>query len=251
MKHNRLLTLAAALCLCVFSLHAQTKSGGDFELTIANQTLQAGQEYWIPVEANLSDFQGYQFTLAFDLEKVAFIDMAYGVSREENFGFFLDQGVITTSWNEFGNRVAGNKGQEMLFTLHLRAKQNCQLNSVLILGERHTAPEAYNRKDQQVGVRLNFTKTLENATTFTLRQNTPNPFQDETVIGFFLPEADAVTLTVRDVKGQVLMVRKADFSKGNQLFILRRNELNANGALLYTVETSKSRDTKKMILLER
>lgn len=85
---------------------------------------------------------------------------------------------------------------------------------------------------------------------FYLEQNAPNPWSDRTSIGFFLPEAGAVRLTVRDVRGRILQETRAVFDEGyHQLEVAGANLGTASGLLFYTLKTNRSMETRKMIRL--
>ncbi|MEM1320679.1 MAG: T9SS type A sorting domain-containing protein, partial [Bacteroidota bacterium] len=88
------------------------------------------------------------------------------------------------------------------------------------------------------------------ANEFALFQNQPNPFKDETVIGFNLPQASAATLTIYDVSGRVLKQYNGEYAQGYNEVSLNRSELSAAGVLYYTLETTTESATKKMILIE-
>jgi len=82
-----------------------------------------------------------------------------------------------------------------------------------------------------------------------LKQNTPNPFGAETSIGFTLPKAAKATLTIRDVKGALVYKVEGSYAKGNNLIMLKKEQLGASGVLYYTLETNDFTATKKMIIL--
>jgi hypothetical protein len=84
-----------------------------------------------------------------------------------------------------------------------------------------------------------------------LRQNTPNPFADETVIGFYLPSASRAVLTIRDVKGALVYRTEGNYTKGNHQVLLKQEQLRASGVMYYTLETKDFTATKKLVLLNR
>jgi hypothetical protein len=85
---------------------------------------------------------------------------------------------------------------------------------------------------------------------FELKQNTPNPFAGETVVGFNLPVAGDATLTIQDVTGRTLRVIKGAYAQGYNQVILKSNDLKATGVLYYTLESGEFRATRKMVVLE-
>ncbi len=223
---------------------AEVRTAGKLDVSVANQALKAGQEVSVEFSAaDLASLQGYQFALNFDRSKVELVDLVAGVAKSENFGVFAGEGVITTSWN-------GTAKQGALFTLVLRAKADAQLSDVLSLNNRVLNGEAYDAAGEQLAVNLKFDGKVAAATGFELLQNTPNPFNGETVIGFNLPKAGAATLTISDVNGRILNVNRAQFVKGYNQVILKAEDLKATGVLYYTLEADDFTATKKMIIVE-
>jgi hypothetical protein len=109
--------------------------------------------------------------------------------------------------------------------------------------------EAYNQSEEVIGVQLTFGAEAV-ADRAALRQNVPNPFSEETAIGFYLPKASKAVLTIRDVKGALIYRVEGNYAKGNNQVMLKQNELGASGVMYYTLETSDFTDTKKMVLLK-
>ena len=222
---------------------AEVRTAGTLDINAADAALKAGQEYSVEFNAaELKDIQGYQFSLNLDKSKVELVDIVYGVAKAENFGVFTNEGVITTSWN-------GEAKQGALFTLVLRAKADAQLSNALSLN-RVVSAEAYNQNNEQLNVALKFNGAEVAAQGFELKQNTPNPFNAETVISFNLPKAAAATLTVSDVTGRVIKSVRADYAKGFNQITLKAADLNATGVLYYTLEADDFTATKKMIIVE-
>jgi large repetitive protein len=226
---------------------AEVRTAGTLDINAADAALKAGQEYSVEFNAaDLKNVQGYQFALNLDKSKVELVDIVYGVAKAENFGVFANEGIITTSWNQAGLATAMAK-QGALFTLVLRAKADAQLSSALSLN-RIVAPEAYNGNNDQLDLALTFNKAAV-SNGFELKQNTPNPFNGETLINFNLPKATAATLTISDVTGRILKSVRANYAKGMNQVSLKASDLNASGVLYYTLEAEDFTATKKMILV--
>jgi hypothetical protein len=233
---------------------------------VEDLALKAGNEYRIPFTAeDLADIQGYQFTLNFDRSVLELVDIEYGVAKEEHFAV-IEDGVITTSWNESSSSEAEprtsprtsagvevgdfNDHAATLFNLVLRARTDGQLSELLSVGSRYTQAEAYNQAEETLDIALDFGTGIADGLPFELRQNVPNPWLDRTMISFYLPEADQGTLTVHDVQGRILKVMRAEFAAGENQVELKRSELPTTGVLYYTLETGRHAATKKMIILE-
>lgn len=86
---------------------------------------------------------------------------------------------------------------------------------------------------------------------FRLYQNYPNPFNPATRISFTIPQTLPVTLTIRNILGEVIAVPidKATFKAGEHQIDFNAEGLSA-GLYFYTLETENFRITKAMVLLK-
>jgi len=216
---------------------------GTFPINVEDQPVKAGAEYTVAFKANVSDIQGYQFTLNFDRNALELVEVINGITSDEHFGIFARDGMITTSWN---GQAAGGE----LFSLVFRARADGQLSDLLNVSSRLTVAEAYNTADQTLDVALDFGQDKVVAAGFELFQNMPNPFKGQTIIGFSLPDAANATIKVSDINGRMLKVITGQFNKGYNQIKLNSEELQAGGVLYYTVESADHTATKKMIIIE-
>jgi hypothetical protein len=231
------------------AVKSEIRTNRAFLIEAKDELMKANQQYEIPVRArDLQQIQGYQFTLKYDLAAVELLSMDYGLSKAENFGVFTDKGLITSSWNS--NTTAKHDPNAYLFSLVVKAKTTAKVSDVLKISSQLTSAEAYDVQNQTIGVKLTFDKDrlIDNAL---LHQNQPNPFSDETLIGFYLPKAAKGTLTIRDAKGSLVYSAKTQYVKGENTVLIKRNELRESGVFYYTLETEDFVDTKKMVLLTR
>ncbi|MEM8907550.1 MAG: T9SS type A sorting domain-containing protein, partial [Bacteroidota bacterium] len=222
---------------------------------LLNQQLTAGKEHVIYFTATqFRQLLGYQMTLQLDRAHLDLIDLQPGALSgltAANFGMTRwEEGIITTSWHE---TVPQNLGaEEIVFSLLIRAKSTITLSEVLRLGEKWTAPEAYDDQANRLDVALDFvdlpSTTLES--TFRLEQNQPNPFQESTVIRFYLPKATQATLTLYDLSGRVVKNRVQTYAAGQHEVLIDRNDLPNNGVLYYQLKTESHSATRKMLLLQ-
>ena len=218
-------------------------TNGTMNLNVADRFVEAGQTVNVEfTAADLATIEGYQFTMNFaGLEMTELVE---GVAKAANFNTAMAQrGVITTSWNGEAN------ADEVLFGLTFKATTTGLLSDLISVNSDFTRAEAYNTAGDLLNVNINFA-AAEVATTFDLKQNTPNPFNEETVIGFNLPEAGTATLKVMDVQGKVLKAITAEYAKGYNQVTVNAKELSATGVLYYQLESADKVATKKMIIIE-
>ncbi|MBI5914055.1 MAG: hypothetical protein HY842_01655 [Bacteroidetes bacterium] len=213
-----------------------------------NLAMVAGETYGLDFTAHDFEAEGYQFTLEFDTELLDFVEVAPGAAGEGNFGLTkLGDGAITASWNRNGE-IPAHDGP--IFSLVFKAKSDGRLAQALHLTNRFTPTEAYGFDGEMLDVQLQFTEN-EQVAGFELFQNKPNPFSQETVIGFRLPASGSARLTITDVSGRVVRVLEDVYPQGYNEVRLGRDELPANGGILYyQLEAESATATKMMLLVE-
>jgi hypothetical protein len=216
-------------------------------LSTKDVAMKAGETYTFDFIANDYDVNGFQFTMNFDQSALEFNNVISGLAKEENFGFaLLEEGAITSSWHNA--EVVNLNANENVFSLNFTAKTDAQLSDVLDLNSKYTTAEAYGKAGSLMDVNLDFEGSVANAQ-FEVYQNTPNPFRENTTIGFNLPQASYTTITLTDLSGKVIQTVAGNFSKGYNAVEISKKDLNANGVIYYTVETSTHTQTMKMVLM--
>ena len=241
-------------------------SGEPLYFEVKDKKLEAGKTY--SVDFSLDDFskiQGFQFTLAYDKDKIAVEYIEPGKLsniNSDNFGLHrLDEGVITASWNL--SQIEESNSNELggvAFSLILSAGQDVNLSDVFEINSSYTRAEAYISNSLEatgeieiIDVNLNFINSNidAQANEFKLYPNQPNPFIKETLIRFDLPEATSLTLTIQDVSGKTLKVIKGDFEAGYNEISIQKGDLNGNGIFFYTLQTQTNQASGKMVLIQR
>ncbi|MEO0732872.1 MAG: T9SS type A sorting domain-containing protein, partial [Bacteroidota bacterium] len=229
---------------------------GDLELELDETEMIEGETYRIPVTApGLTEVDGYQFTLEFDRTAMTLESIEPGLATAGNFGWrFASSGLITTSWNWTGSEAPVDwRGEEVLFTLVVRAESAGLLSDALEASSRYTEAEAYVRGGTGLrNLSLIFNEEVVEVAGYRLRQNLPNPVLRETTIGFDLPEAHAeVTINVTDAAGRLVAEYKQEGFVGyNSVLVNKRDLGGASGVYSYTVTAGDWVATKRMVLIE-
>jgi len=230
---------------------AENRSSLAFQLQ--NMELQAGQVYDIPVTApQLEGMAGFQLGLNYNNERLSYEGIKPGSLAEwgtENIGVFREEGQLTASWiKPQGSQI---DGESPLFYLTFKALGTVELSRALSLSEQKLAAEAYDDQFNAAAINLVFEQAAgADGDAFALYQNSPNPFRDETVIAFRMPQEGWARLTVSDVNGRVLFTQESDFPAGLNQWQLNKAQLPLSGILYYTVETADDKATQRMILVE-
>jgi hypothetical protein len=213
---------------------------GTFYLKAQEGVLKTGQVHRVALSGDFSSIEGLQFTLGYDRNVVELVDVEYGIAKENHFGVFTREGILTASWE-------GTASSGVLATLVLRAKADGRLSEVLNVNSRYTRAEAYGRQGAELGVSLDFGGADLTPKGFDLLQNIPNPFAGETLIGFVLPQGGDATLKVSDIQGRVIRVIKGQYNAGYNSVMLRGDDL-PSGVLQYTLTSGEFTATRRMII---
>ena len=216
-------------------------------LKTENVEMKAGETYEITMNAADFNHLGFQFTLNFDTDKVDFNNIKSDLAKADNFGLtLLEEGAITVSWFDAQARQLAT--ENAIIRLTLTAKANATLAEVLSINSKFTTAEAYADNGDLQTVELNFDNAA--SSNFKLYQNVPNPFTNETFIGFDLPNASAATLTITDVSGKVVYRTTGNFAKGHNRIELTKNDLPTNGVWYYQLKTATDFASGKMVLIK-
>lgn len=218
-------------------------------ISLEDQELQEGQEWNIAVSLQGMDAtSGWQWAFQMDPEAIQVLDWTPGTVtglKETHFNL-TETGKLVSSFDEANGVVL--KGGQALLNIRVKALKAIRLSEAVKLASEFTH-EAYDRSLNNHRIELNWSKA--SAQQFAVLQNVPNPFRQETVIGFQLPENGEAILEVFDATGRNVLTRKAAFIAGYNQWTLNASDLGtASGVLYYTLRSGTYQSTKRMILLD-
>ena len=169
------------------------------------------------------------------------IDVVNEIAQDEHVAIFGDENLMTVSWN-------GSVREGALFHLVLRAKKPAYLSEAIRLNDRITKKEAYiNGKLHDVVPGFNVN---QDGQVYALYQNVPNPFTEETIIGFQLPVSERGTLEIQDASGRVVKVFEGEFRKGYNQQKVKLADLKGPGVYFYKLNTANYSESKSFILIK-
>ena len=116
------------------------------------------------------------------------------------------------------------------------------------LVSKYTKAEAYNGNMELMNVQLRFEDSDVATNGYRLYQNMPNPFRQETSIGFELPEAMEAILNVYNLSGSLLHQVTGNFEKGYNQVSINSSDLTGNGLMYYHLIAGDQEFVKKMIV---
>ena len=211
-------------------------------LNLSEIKLEAGETKKVAFSLeNMKDIEGIQFTMEFDKSSLELIDVVNEIAQDEHVAIFGDENLMTVSWN-------GSVREGALFHLVLRAKKSAYLSDAVRLSDRITKKEAYiNGKLHDVVPGFNVN---QDGQVYALYQNVPNPFTEETIIGFQLPVSERGTLEIQDASGRVVKVFEGEFRKGYNQQKVKLADLKGPGVYFYKLNTANYSESKSFILIK-
>ena len=229
------------------SLQVDSRSNSNVAFEANDEFVSTGELVSVSFRSN--DFAGmnaFQFTMnTAGLELTNVISGAIEMSNENVAAF---DGRLTAAWSSVEAVTTGDD----LFTLEFRALTDTRLSNAISMTSSITPARAYNSELERFNTSLVF-NSEEGSTVgsaFELMQNTPNPFDNVTSIGFNLGEAGPATLTVFDVTGKTVRVESGNFDRGYNEITLTKGDLGTSGVLYYQLESGDFTATRKMILID-
>ncbi|MCC7503830.1 MAG: hypothetical protein IT259_00960, partial [Saprospiraceae bacterium] len=224
--------------------------------SVQDKLVQAGEEFTIDFNANgFDELLALQFALRFDPEKLQMLEVLPlngGPLQTGNFGLFNLAGGEIRSVLAMTQTMSWPEGATA-FQIRFKAlENNVLLSDVLNLDASIIDCESYTADYTKGTVGLVFEGISTDVSTLTdaglsLLQNRPNPFRDETLIGFVLPADCEVQLRIFDASGRLVAEQKGQFNRGYNAL---RFELGGveQGLLYYELVTPFGTRARKMVL---
>ena len=205
-----------------------------------NQQVKAGDLVQLALTSEAL-VKGFQFTLDFNPASLQLLDVQKALLSDKNLGLQNSgEGIITCSWND--SKAIDLKNEDLI-SFVFYANEDLILSDVMNINSRLTRAEAYTDSDDVVDVLLQFDELYSNTGT-SLYQNTPNPFNGKTLIGFTLGNAESISLIIRDINGIIIYSIDQNCQKGYNSVEIKNLP---KGIYYYTLGAGDFVDTKKMI----
>ena len=231
---------------------SESRSNTPLLLSVENNTYNSGDLIKLDVTPeDVYELIGLQYTLDFNTTNLEFVGIEPGVINlnDGNIGLnYARKGLISTSWNN-ASYLSINEN-DVLFSVFFRALNTTEIKGNLTINSEITSAEAYNSSLEKESVVLTFRDINDVSSGLVVYQNNPNPFIENTTIGFDLSEAGTVGLEVYDMNGRLLISESRYFEKGNNSFVIDGSQLTTSGVLSYTISTADQKVHKKMVLIK-
>ncbi|MGB3546005.1 MAG: PKD domain-containing protein, partial [Saprospiraceae bacterium] len=222
--------------------------------TAANQAVSEGEEVTVDLRAgDFADLASFQFQLAFPSDQLELVSIDGSLPGIQFNTARATSGLVRLAWfDPSGNgtdlRAANETG---VLQLRFRARRAiADWQELLMIDSTGFPTEAYTADGEPVQPRLQWTGGItagEAVSYLRLDQNQPNPFTNSTRIGFALPAAGPITLTVYDLLGRPVWTRDLNLSAGEHA-VEWENENLAPGLYRYELRTATERASKSMLI---
>ena len=222
---------------------AEDRTTGTWWMETTDREVQPGETINVTFRATEA-VAGYQFTL--DYPGLAVINIKPGsMMQADNFAVFSAESAFTTSFNPT------KPADKPEFTVQFRAHETGRLSQILHVSGRITAAQAYSIENiaPPMDVQLRFGSNSAASAAFELLPCTPNPFAEQTKIGFRLPMATTATLRIFDMDGRTVYAHTADYSAGLHSLAMHKSDLKGSGVFFYQLQTPTDSAVRKMVVV--
>lgn len=219
---------------------------------VEDQDLEVGKPTEVMFYAkDFKGIEGYQFTLkgtGLAIQQLTGIGINL---QNDNFGWPQQSSqVLTASWSQ--GAALNLPDGTVAFGATLVSDKVGKLSEMLSMTSDVTAAESY-RSGQTNPTVIEFVQpgSVNIRSGLSLYQNTPNPFADETAIGFVIPESGEASIKIMDLTGKLIKVIEGNYAKGYHEIKLKRKDIAIpQGVLYYSIDHGKETLTRKMILID-
>jgi hypothetical protein len=224
----------------VVSQGSELRSHKAIELIYNDVYVTAGQVVSVNLTTTCSDLYGYQFSFYADDMEVSFCE-----GRDmynENYHIISNNEMVVSHNTDYPIDNSSS-----IISITLESYRNGWLSELININSRHIRAEAYVGTELEI---MDIVLKESSEEQFDLYQNEPNPFSEETKIGFELPYDATVSLSLYNVSGQLLKTLVIDGVEGYNSIPLNKEDIGVTGLIYYKLECNKYSATKHMILIE-
>ncbi len=213
-------------------------SSGEVNFEFVHPAMEQGEISTIELYADsYNEIRGWQGTFEFDpakFEVVTINGLALNVSAEKHsYTARQDEGWWTMSYDS--DEAAAVKADEALVEIIVRAKSQITATDDLVqVTSSRTKAEAYNGSLDK----LELTGARGKAEIAEILAINPNPWVNEAMITFNLPQAGAARFEFFDVNGRLIYYKEGSYSNGLHEMKITRGDLNVNGLIYVRMYTT-------------
>lgn len=230
-----------------------TRSDKDLQLEIEPVSVTKNAQVKLPVYANsYNNIYGFQFELDFTEDQLEVVDISNGVLDLTDSYSFINESIVRISFNT--NEAISVSNDEPLFYITLNATETIKSKQVGEIKQNALASESYDSALNTFGVHWNTRPvSVSSKDEFTpemsVKQNSPNPWTNQSVIEIVSPKKTTGKLRVMNSTGQVLYLESIRLNSGYNAVLLSDQKIKQSGVMYYEVTVGEKTIMKKMVRL--
>jgi hypothetical protein len=141
-------------------------------------------------------------------------------------------------------------GKQLLFTINIQIEKSAWLSDVISLSDEKIDLEAYDLNGDLLKLGMTFNSAETKFLDFVVDQNIPNPFKDETLIRFIIPQSTFVNFRITDLNGMTILFSNINLQAGWNKIKVDQSDLPGSGVYFYSIEFENQIQWKRMIVTE-
>ena len=141
-------------------------------------------------------------------------------------------------------------GKQLLFTINIQIEKSAWLSDVISLSDEKIDLEAYDLNGDLLKLGMTFNSAETKFLDFVVDQNIPNPFKDETLIRFKIPQSTFVNFRITDLNGRTILFSNINLQAGWNKIKVDQSDLPGSGVYFYSIEFENQIQWKRMIVTE-
>ncbi|MBL0235051.1 MAG: T9SS type A sorting domain-containing protein [Saprospiraceae bacterium] len=229
-------------------VNTTTRSIKNVQLIFEKTSYKKNEEISVPIRISEGDMlSGIQIALqCSDVLEFVTIEKGSLNINQENYRF--NRGQLLISYNEARGFDVGKKD---IFTLRFKAKTDLNIDNK-IRSSNLLENEAYDLTDQVVP--LEVISSVENIKTtsgvYKFYLAKPNPFKQETMIEFELPNEEAIIFTVYNPEGKLVWSKEKIYISGNNQMSISKEDLGHSGLYYLHIQSKEFCKTQRILMLD-
>ena len=224
------------------------RSVKNVQLIFEKTSYKKNEEISVPIRISESDMlSGIQIALQLS-DELEFVTIEKGSLNINQENYRFNRGQLLISYNEARGFDVGKKD---IFTLKLKAKTDLNIDNQ-IRSSNLLENEAYDLTDQVVP--LEVISSVENIKTtsgiYKFYPAKPNPFKQETMIEFELPNEEAIIFTVFNPEGKLVWSKEKIYIAGNNQMSISKEDLGHSGLYYLHIQSKEFCKTQRILMLD-
>jgi hypothetical protein len=226
-------------------IDVQPRSNEIFLLELDEKWLESGVVHEVAVYANLDNLAGLQGGI--QVVEGSILDFSQGIiGKNEMTKILGDDKLLGISY--VANSEKG--GKQLLFTINIQIEKSAWLSDVISLSDEKIDLEAYDLNGDLLKLGMTFNSAETKFLDFVVDQNIPNPFKDETLIRFKIPQSTFVNFRITDLNGRTILFSNINLQAGWNKIKVDQSDLPGSGVYFYSIEFENQIQWKRMIVTE-